>query len=213
MQRVLLVNHHSGMHSDLCLLFEEADNQTIEIDEVETGNEALALINNSAYNLLILDLTIPNTDMLGLLGKIKVLNPTLPVLLYSFSMEYTFVKRYLASGVNGYCFIKETDKDEIRRAILSIISGKWYISPEMVELIVEEALFNKTADRLDNLDEREFEIFTHLVKGEAPESVALTLGVHLMTVSLYRSRILDKLRIKNLPDMKQMMHSRSIPSV
>lgn len=210
MQRVLLVNHDSGMHSDLDLRFKENNDTNFVIDEVRSGNEALKKIVNGPYDLLLLNLMIPDTDMLGLIGKLKGLRPDLPLLTFSLVMEYTLIKRYLTSGVNGYCFYKREDTAEIFKAIRTIVSGKWYISPEMVELIVEDALFGKKTDRLDALTEREFEVFSHLVKDETPAVIAEILSVHTSTIALYKSRIMDKLRITNLVEMKNMM---KVPSM
>jgi len=205
MPLVLLVSHDSGMRLELDELFAENAYQNFEIDEVRTGGEALRRTINVSYDLLILNLTLPDTDMLGLIGKLKSLRPGLPILTYSFELEYTFIKRYLTSGVNGYLFYKKEENVEMLKAIQSIVSGKWYISQEMVEMIVEDALYGKKADRLDALSEREFEVFSHLVKDETPAVIAEILSVHTSTIALYRSRIMDKLRITNLIEMKNML--------
>lgn len=204
-----MVNHDSGMHSDLDRLFKE-NNIHFVIDEVGNGNDALKKIVSSNYDLLMLNLMMPDTDMLGLIGKLKEVRRDLPVLTFSLQMEYTLIKRYLTSGVNGYCFYKAGETGEICKAIRTILSGKWYISPEIVELIVEDALYSKKTDRLDALTEREFEVFTHLVKDETPAVIAEILSVHTSTVALYKSRIMDKLRVTNLVDMKNMM---KVPSM
>ncbi|GLU55687.1 response regulator transcription factor [Dyadobacter frigoris] len=205
MHQVLLVNQDLGMHSDLCLLFQENDYESVLLDEVETGSEALRKVLDDSYDMLILNLDLPNTNMLGLINKLRLLNPDLPILIYSSELEYIFIKRYLTSGVNGYCFFQNDDASEILKAIGVISTGKWYISPEMVELIVEQALYSKKADRFDNLDEQEFEIFTHLIKGETVANIAKIMCVHLPTVSVYKTRILDKLRITNLIELKNII--------
>ena len=207
MQRLLLVNHDSDMFSDLSKYLNENGHQNLIVDQVATGNEALKKLVNGSYDVLILNLTIPSTDMLGLINRLKMLYPMLPVLAYSLTLEYTLIKRYLTSGVNGYCFYKKMEPGEMFTACQTIVAGRWYISPEMVELIVEDALYNKKADRFESLSEREFEIFSHLVKDETPADIAEILSVHTSTIALYRSRIMDKLRVVNLLEMKNMMKS------
>ncbi|MEO6685715.1 MAG: response regulator transcription factor [Dyadobacter sp.] len=206
MHQVLLVNQDLNMHSDLSLLFQENDYERVLLDEVETGNEALRKVVNDSYDMLILNLDLPNTNMLGLINKLKLLNPDLHILLYSAEVEPVFIKRYLKSGVNGYCFFKNGDVNEILKAIRKINTGTWYISQEMVEYIVEQALYSKKADRFDNLDEQEFEIFTHLIKGGTVANIAKIMGVNLPTVSICKTRILDKLRITNLFDLKNVIN-------
>lgn len=198
------------MQTDLELLFKE--NNYALLDQANDAHAALTKLVNDHYDLLILDLSLPNTDMLGLIGKIRLICPQLPVLSYSSKLEYTFIKRYLTSGVNGYCFYKWDEKYEILVAIKTIISGKWYISREMVELIVEDSLYSKKADRVDSLNEREFEVFSHLVKGETLPEIAQALAVHSTTVSLYKARIMDKLRITNLGEMQGMMKTAALMS-
>lgn len=210
MQRLLLVNHDSDMYSDLSKYLKENGYRNLAVDQVSTGSEALSKLANGSYDVLVLNLTIPGTDMLGLINRLKMLNQDLPVLAYSLILEYTLIKRYLTSGVDGYCFFKKQAPEEMIKACLTIVTGKWYISPEMVELIVEDALYNKKADRFDSLSEREFEIFSHLVKDETPAVIAEILSVHTSTVALYKSRIMDKLRVVNLLEMKNMMKSPAL---
>lgn len=205
MHQVLLVNQDLGTHSDLSLLFQENDYEGVLLDEVETGIEALRKVLNDSYDMLILNLDLPNTNMLGLINKLKLLKPDLSILIYSFELEYILIKRYLKSGVNGYCSFKNGNVNEIFKAIVKINSGKRYINPEIVEFIVEQALYSKKVDRFDNLDEQEFEIFTHLIKGETVPNIAKIMGVHLPTVSVYKTRILDKLRITNLLELKNII--------
>ena len=75
MQQVLLVNQDLGTHSDLSLLFQENDYESVLLDEVETGNEALRKVLNDSYDMLILNLDLPNTNMLGLI-KMRTLRIT-----------------------------------------------------------------------------------------------------------------------------------------
>jgi len=210
MQRLLLVNHDSDMYSDLSKYLKENGYRNLAVDQVSTGSEALSKLANGSYDVLVLNLTIPGTDMLGLINRLKMLNQDLPVLAYSLILEYTLIKRYLTSGVDGYCFFKKQAPEEMIKACLTIVTGKWYISPEMVELIVEDALYNKKTDRFDSLSEREFEIFSHLVKDETPAVIAEILSVHTSTIALYKSRIMDKLRVVNLLEMKNMMKSPAL---
>lgn len=207
MNQVLLVNQELGTHADLCLLFQEGDYKNVVLDEVETGNDALRKVVNDSYDMLILNLDLPNTNILGLINKIKLLNPVLPILIFSTEIEYIVIKRYLTSGVNGYCLFKNSNLDEIVKAFGVMSRGKWYISQEMADLMVEQILYNKKADRFDSLDEKEFEIFTHLIKGETGANIAKIMGVHIPAISVYKTRILDKLRITNLLELKNMVNT------
>ena len=205
MRRILLMDNDSDMYSNLKKLFEEHQDAAVVIDNIENAAEGLKKVTNVSYSIIVINLAVPNTDMLGLIRRLRVYSQTLPILAYSQILEYTLIKRYLTSGLNGYCFIKQDDPDEIIRACQTVVSGKWYISLEMIELIVEDALYNKKADRFESLSEREFEIFSHLVKNESPAAIAEILSLHISAIALYKSRIMDKLMISSLVEMKNLM--------
>ncbi|MCF2444762.1 response regulator [Dyadobacter sp. CY345] len=204
MQRILLIDDGLDMHSGLKKLFEGDGHKNLLIEKVESAADGLKKITNNSYSVVIVNLAIPNTDMLGLIKRIRAYSQTLPILAYSKILEYTLIKRYLTSGVNGYCFYRDDD-DEILKACQTIISGRWFISPEMISLIVEDALYNKKTDRFESLSEREFEIFSHLVKDESPAAIADILSLHISAIALYKSRIMDKLMISSLVEMKNLM--------
>jgi len=205
MQRILVLDHDSDMYSNFKKLFEEKDFKKLLIEKVESATEVVTRIAQITYDLVVVNLAVPNTDMLGLIKKIRAFSQKLPILAHSRFLEYTLIKRYLTSGLNGYCYYQSADPQELRRATQTVISGKWYISPDMIELIVEDALYNKKADRFESLSEREFEIFSHLVKDESPAAIAEILSLHTSAIALYKSRIMDKLMISNLVEMKNLM--------
>lgn len=205
MQRILLLDHDSDMYSNLNKLFEENNYKKLLIEKVESAVDALRKIVTATYDIVIVNLAIPHTDMLGLIKKIRAHSQMLPILAYSQILEYTLIKRYLTSGLNGYCFYKQDDLYEVLRACQTIVTGKWYISPEMIEQIVEDALYNKKTNRFDSLSEREFEIFSHLVKDESPAAIAEILSLHTSAIALYKSRIMDKLMVSSLGEMKNLM--------
>lgn len=204
MQRILLIDDGSDMSSVFKKLFEAGEHRNLLIEKVESATDGLKKITTGSYSVVVVNLAILNTDMLGLIRRIRAYSQVLPILAYSKILEYTLIKRYLTSGVNGYCFCRD-DFDEILNACQTIASGKWYISPEMISLIVEDALYNKKTDRFESLSEREFEIFSHLVKDESPAAIAEILSLHISAIALYKSRIMDKLMISNLVEMKNLM--------
>jgi len=205
MHRILLVSHDPAMFNSLCLVLKKDDSTNSTLEEVKKSDQVLSKIIENTYDLLILDLLLPHTDILGFIGKIKGKRPDLPIITYSHILEYAFIRRYLTSGINSYCFLNKNNCDEIVHAVNMVMSGKLYISPAMVELIVKDALFGKKPDRFDTLNTREFDVLTHLVRGESLAGIAEIFNVHTTTIVLYKSRIMDKLRITNLLELGNLV--------
>ncbi|TDE18378.1 response regulator [Dyadobacter psychrotolerans] len=210
MLRILLVGQNPAFIEGLSLILNESDLSSCKLEIAVQVEGAMTKVVEQEFDLLVLDLEMKNTNTLGFIVKIKDARPALPILTYSKELEYIFIKRYLTSGARGYCFLQKNNYQEIIEAIYKVASGKIYISPAMVELIVSEALSPKKADRLNSLDEREFEILTHLVRGETLAGIARIFAVHTTTIDLYKSRILDKLRIRNISDLKSITQMQSV---
>lgn len=101
MQRILLIDDDLAMYSGLKALFEDDGHRNLIIEKVESATDGLKKITTGSYCVVIVNLAIPNTDMLGLIKRIRAYSQALPILAYSKILEYTLVKRYLTSGVNG----------------------------------------------------------------------------------------------------------------
>lgn len=200
-----MVSHDPAMFNSLCLLLKEDQLNKSTLDEGIKSDRTLTKIVETNYDLLILDLMLPHTDILGFIGRIKEKRPDLPIITYSYVLEYAFIRRYLTSGINSYCFLNKDSCDEIIHAINIVKSGKLYISPAMVELIIKDALFSKKPDRFDTLNTREFDVLTHLVNGESLSVIAEIFNVHTTTIVLYKSRIMDKLRITSLFELGNLV--------
>ena len=209
MQRILLASHDPSMKEILCLLLQNNNFTEVVVDQVERGEEAFLKMTENSYDFLIFDLLIHQTDILGFIGKARNLRPKINILTYSFKLEYAFVKRYLTAGINAYCFLKPNEYEEIIKAIRHVQLGKLYISPDMQEMIVNDALFHKKANRFDLLNEREFDVLNQLIKGETLVVMAGIFDVHTTTINLYKSRILDKLRVTSLFELRNMVKLES----
>ena len=210
MLRILLVGQNPAVIKGLSLILNESDLSSCRLEIASTTDEAITKVTEQEFNLLVLDLEMKDTNTLGFIVKAKQLRPALSILTYSVKMEYIFIKRYLTSGARGYCFLNKNNYQEIIEAIYKVASGKIYISPAMVELIVSEALYSQKTDRLNTLDDREFEVLTHLLRGESPAAIAQIFSVHTTTIVLYQSRILDKLRIRDVSELSDITRMQSV---
>ncbi|MDI1310376.1 MAG: response regulator transcription factor [Methylotenera sp.] len=199
MKKILLVDDHQIVRQGLRNLIElEKDLQVA--DEASTGIEALNLIRKNEYDIVILDVTMPQKNGIDTLHDLKHIAPNLPVLILSGYAEEQYALNLMRSGCKGY-LSKDADSDEIIKAIRSIANGRKYISAELAELLTNE-LSNPSDKQLhETLSEREFQVFFKLAGGLSPIEIANELNISIKTVSTYRTRILEKMSLKTNADM------------
>lgn len=190
------------------------ESREVKITEVSGYSEAKKLILQKKFDLIAINLNAAELNIHNLCHDCKMAGE-LPVLLVLPSVEYLFIKRYLVRGnAWGFCLLNEQN-NEINEAIQYFRKNKRYISREMMELLVEDLLSSNEpkhgADidprRVELLDEKEFEIFTHFSRNRKDETIARILEIHPSVVGLYRERIFEKLRIKEMTTLKRLVTS------
>ena len=170
------------------------------ISEASNGNEAMELILNNTYDIVLLDISMPILNGLQTLKLIKKHNNKLPVLMLSMHSEEQYAMRSIKAGASGY-MTKEVAAKELVSAIRKINDGRKYISKEVAELLATDLYHQEGKDPHENLSDREFEILKMIARGLRTRAIAADLIISPKTVSTYRSRILEKLNIKNNSDI------------
>jgi DNA-binding NarL/FixJ family response regulator len=203
MPTLLLVDDHSVIRTGMKIIIQNFLPHVI-IDEACDGDSAYCKIKAAKYDLVILDVNMPNTDSLGLVNNILSFDPRIKILMFSMNDEELYAKRYLKMGVMGY--IKKDEGDgEIRKAITTILDNKKYISPRLSQIMIENLQSTNNAENpFDNLSPREFEIAQHLVKGESLSEICNKLTLHTSTVGTHKARIFEKLKCKNIIDLNEL---------
>ena len=130
-----------------------------------------------------------------LFRSIRRLHPSTPVLVYSMHSEESYAVRMIRSGASGY-LNKSTGLDELVAAMRSILAGQEFINPAVARCLIERMRTKDSGQLHDALSNREFQILRMVAQGESLKQIALTLCVSANTVSTYRTRILQKLRLK-----------------
>jgi two-component system, NarL family, invasion response regulator UvrY len=199
MKKILLVDDHEIVRQGLRNLIElERDLEVA--DEASSGVEALNLIRQNNYDVLVLDISMPDKNGVDTLHDLKHIAPELPVLVLSGYAEEQYALNLMRSGCRGY-LSKDADSDEIIKAIRTIANGKKYISAELAELMSNELTHPSDKQLHEMLSEREFQVFFKLAGGRSPTEIAEELHISIKTVSTYRSRILEKMGLKNNADL------------
>jgi two-component system invasion response regulator UvrY len=201
MHTILIIDDHSIVRTGIKLLVK--DHLTVTTDEAPDGKTALKKIKEKKYDLLLLDINIPNTDCGKLLSIILTISPNTKVLIFSMNEEDLFARHYLKSGAKGFLSKKSSDA-EILQSIQKVLSGKRYISPQLVQLFGDDIAGGKNINPFETLSERELSVVSHLLKGNSISSISEIMTLHPSTVGTYKTRIFEKLAIKSLIDLTEL---------
>lgn len=191
----LLIDDHTLIRTALKIILSNAY-KGCEIDEATDSDSAIARVRNKSYSMIIMDVSMPNTDSLSLLNHILVLKPQTKVLIFSMNPEDIYAKRYLSGGAMGY-LRKDAGEEETVKAITTVLNNKRYISKTLAEKLADDSFNNNPINPFDKLSAREFEVVQHLIKGESVAQICKKLNLNSSTVSSHKSRIFEKLNVSN----------------
>ena len=193
MIKVGIVDDHAIVRSGLRQFLGEHVDLKVT-GEANNGREALELARGGEVDVLLMDISMPDHSGVDALQAIKARFPDLPVLILSGFPEAQYATTLLRYGASGY-LNKDCAPDDIVNAIRTVARGRRYISPAVAELLADNAVGD--ADRLPHelLSERELQVFLRLAKGETVGSMAESMFLSVKTVSTYRTRVLEKLKL------------------
>jgi len=207
--KFLVVDDHPIIRSGLKTLLKDFVAHTT-IDDAYDGDSAFEKIKCNEYDIVILDVNMPNTDSLGLVSNILAIKPTTKILIFSMNSEDNYAKRYLKMGAMGY-IRKDESEFEIKKAISAITNNKRYISASLSHKLEDEAIGRKPVNNpFDRLSPREFEIIQHIVKGESVAEISDKLKLHTSTIGTHKARIFEKLNCKNIIDINAMAKTYNV---
>jgi two-component system invasion response regulator UvrY len=202
MINILLADDHTIIRTGLKLFISNYIAHSV-IDEADNGNTAFKKIKDKEYQLIILDVNMPDTDSFGLVSNIIAVRPGANILIFSMYSEEIYAKKYLQLGAKGY-LSKTASEEEIKKALNNVINAKRYISHSLNLHLTEEALGKKSSNPFDNLSTREFEIVLHLIKGESSAEICNALNLQASTVGTHKARIFEKLNCNNIIDINTL---------
>ena len=192
MIRILVADDHGLVRKGLIqLLARQRDFGAF--GEAATAAETLALAGSQSWDVVLLDLALPDASGLEVLQRLRELRPGLPILIVSMYPEDQLGERLLAAGASGYV-TKEAAPEELVRAIRRVLRGQKYLSPSL-EAQLASRPGGTIPSRHDRLSAREFEVMVLLAAGRAINVIARQLGVSPKTVTTYRARVLAKMRM------------------
>ena len=204
MIRLLIIDDHAMFRQALMAALHErsSDLGGVACDDVGSAADAWRQLAATDYDLVLLDISMPNTNGMELLPQLKSLYPDLPVLMLSMYAEEQFALQSLRLGAGGY-ITKQEAAEELVVAISRVLSGERYLSRSFSSRIVEQMLVDgKTAEPQHfRLSRRELDVFRRLAAGRSLKSISEEMGLSIKTVSTYKTRLFGKMGFGSIADL------------
>jgi two-component system, NarL family, invasion response regulator UvrY len=163
--------------------------------EASNGQEVFEKVRNNEYDIVLLDIAMPGTPGLEVLKQLKNEKPKLPVLVLSMYPEEQYAVRVIRAGASGY-LTKEIVSEELMTAIRRISEGRKYITSSIAERLADDMEPAAEKPLHETLSDRELEVYRMIAAGKTTTQIAEELFLSVKTISTYRSRILEKMRMK-----------------
>jgi two-component system, NarL family, invasion response regulator UvrY len=194
MIRVLVADDHAIVRRGLKLILEE-EFHNIQFGEASDGQQALDLVWKQDWDIVILDITFAGRSGLDILKELKQVRPKLPVLVLSMHPEDQFAVRVLKSGASGY-MTKENVAEELVKAIKKVLAGGKYVSVSLAEELAVRLETDDEKPLYEKLSDREYQVLCLIASGKTVKQISEKLSLSIKTISTYRTRILEKLRMQ-----------------
>ena len=199
MINILIVDDHLIVREGIKRIIDDVPDMNI-VAEASSGQEAIDLIQENLYDLILLDISMPGQNGLQTLKLIKKHDKNIPVLMLSMHSEEQYAMRTIKAGASGY-MTKETASHQLVTAIRKINGGRKFISEEVAELLTTDLYHDEDKEPHENLSDRELEILKLIAIGKTIKTIANDLSISPKTISTFRSRILKKLDLRNNADI------------
>jgi two-component system invasion response regulator UvrY len=199
MIRVLIADDHPMVRAGLRELL-KADPAITEIGEAGSGTETLDRLRSGSWNLLLLDINMPDRNGLDILRNVGSSHPYTKVLVLSGFPERLYALNVLKAGASGYV-PKECAPEELMTAIHAVMKGRRYVSAELAQILASSLESDSEQPAHGCLSEREFQVFYKLASGHSVSAIGHELCLSVKTVSTYRTRILEKMNFLSNADI------------
>ena len=201
MIRVLIVDDHAMVRRGLRALLSD-EFHGAAFGEASDARQALEQLRKKEWDVALLDITLPGKSGLDLLKELKAEWPRLPVLVLSGHPEDQFAVRVLKAGAGGY-MTKGSAPEEVAKAIRKILAGGRYVSPELAEKLALGVKTDLTRTPHETLSDREYAVMSRIASGRTVTEIAEELSLSAKTISTYRTRVLEKLGLRNSAEIVQ----------
>jgi len=207
--KILIADDHAIVRQGLRQTVADQSDMTVA-GEAQNAQETLKLVREQEWDVVVLDITMPDRSGLDLLTELKQMRPKLPVLILSMHSEEQFAVRALKAKASGY-ITKQSAPKELIQAIRKVHRGGKYVSPSLAETLAFELGDDTGRAAHEKLSDREYQVMCLLASGKTVKETAVELSLSIKTVSTYRSRLLEKMALENNAQlMRYAMRNRLV---
>lgn len=197
MIKILIADDHPIVRRGLKQILSDESDVTL-VGEAQNGREVLEMVYQEHWDAVVLDIGMPGRGGLDTLRELKRLYPKLPVLILSIQPEDQFGVRALQAGADGY-MNKECAPNELINAVKKILKGGKYVSESLAEKLA--LMVGSKGPSPESLSPREHQVMLLLVAGKTLSEIAGEMSLSVKTVSTYKTRILEKMNVRNSKDL------------
>ncbi len=201
MIRIMIADDHAIVRKGLKQIIEE-NHQMRVVAEYANGIDALRWLLSNECDVVLLDISMPGMNGIDLLKQLRLEKPKLPVLILSSYSEDQYAVRLIKAGAAGY-LVKESALEVVIKAVQRVAGGKKYITESVAEMLAGD--HDTTSCKLlhETLSDREYQILLLLASAQTVSEIADTLSLSVKTISTYRTRILEKMHLRNNAEIMQ----------
>lgn len=208
MIRLLIADDHPIVREGLRRI--AADQPGISVvAEAASASEALALVANTAVDVMLLDVSMPGPTFIEVLQQVRRDHPSVKVLVLSVHPEDQWAVRALRAGAAGY-LTKDHSPEQLIEAIRRVYRGSKYVTPALAEKLATGLEAGGAATPHEGLSDREYEVLRALGTGLSVKDVAGRLNLSPKTVSTYRTRILEKMQMRTNADLVRYVRDHAL---
>lgn len=208
MIEVLLVDDHAVVREGVKQLLDRTPDIRI-VGEAPDSATALRLIDDRDWDLVVLDIALPDELGIETLTKIKVIKPAQPVLIFSGFGEDVYALRCIKAGAAGF-LMKDCSPEDLRFAIRETARGEQFISPGLAKQLLQAATAPAVCNSHDCLTEREFDVMLRIARGQGLTEIGVDLNLSVKTISTYRTRVLEKMEFTCNADITRYVISKGL---
>ena len=199
MIKVLITDDHPVVRRGIRQILED-DERIGLIHEAGSGKELFDRLKEQLYDVILLDISLPGRSGLDLISEIKRTQPSASILILSIHSEALYAIKALKSGASGY-LTKTSAPEELLSAIFKVSKGERYISPSLADTLAENLISDTEKPLHQSLSSRELEVLCLLAEGRKIVQIAAELSLSPKTISTYRERLLEKLKLKTSAEL------------
>jgi len=192
--KVLIADDHAVVRQGLKQILAETSDM-VAGGEATNTQEVIDKVRRENWDVLVLDITMPGRGGLDIIKELKHEKPRLPILILSMHSEDQFAVRALKAGASGY-MSKESAPELLVKAIRKVYSGGKYISASLAEKLAFDLGTDSERPPHEKLSDREFQVMCMIASGKTVKEIADRLSLSVKTISTYRARILEKMKMK-----------------